>query len=64
MFLQRSLTFLQTRKDSRERLRITASFGVATLDNALSFEHTVNNADKALYAAKESGRNKVEVKRR
>ncbi|BCO18569.1 hypothetical protein KUC3_14260 [Alteromonas sp. KC3] len=46
-----------------ERLRITASFGVATLDNALSFEHIVNNADKALYAAKESGRNKVEVKR-
>jgi len=46
-----------------ERLRITASFGVATLDNAPSFEQIVNNADKALYAAKESGRNKVEVKR-
>jgi diguanylate cyclase len=38
-------------------LQITASFGVAELDANLPVEATLDRADKALYAAKEAGRN-------
>lgn len=39
-------------------LKFTASFGVSIFDN-LDIESNFKNADKALYLAKESGRNKV-----
>lgn len=39
----------------------TASFGVATLSNNESLSNLLNRADKALYLAKENGRNRVEV---
>jgi diguanylate cyclase (GGDEF)-like protein len=39
----------------------TASFGVATHSNNESLSSLLNRADKALYAAKENGRNSVEV---
>lgn len=43
-------------------LRVTASFGVASIHDELDdMEELVNKADKALYLAKESGRNKVVV---
>ncbi|MEP5763602.1 MAG: EAL domain-containing protein [Halieaceae bacterium] len=43
-------------------LHITASFGIASLaDGVKNGDELVNNADKALYLAKESGRNKVLV---
>jgi diguanylate cyclase (GGDEF)-like protein len=41
---------------------MTASFGIATLpDDAVEPEQLVRNADRALYAAKALGRNRVEV---
>jgi diguanylate cyclase (GGDEF)-like protein/PAS domain S-box-containing protein len=41
-------------------IKITASLGVASLEsNANTPEELINQADKALYAAKESGRNRV-----
>ena len=41
-------------------LRITSSFGVAVLsENTTSPKELINQADKALYAAKEGGRNRV-----
>ena len=42
--------------------RITASFGVATLpDDALDIDALLRLADRALYAAKQRGRNRVEA---
>lgn len=40
-------------------LRVTASFGVATLNANETLEQLFSNADKALYQAKHAGRNKV-----
>jgi len=38
---------------------VTASFGVAQLDPDLSVEESVENADRALLAAKATGRNRA-----
>jgi diguanylate cyclase (GGDEF)-like protein len=43
------------------RSRITASFGVATLARASEFEHALAAAETACRAAKDRGRNRVEV---
>lgn len=40
--------------------KVTCSFGVAEFANNVDFEGLVERADKALYAAKRSGRNRVE----
>lgn len=40
-------------------IKVTASFGIAQLDSGMSVEKLIENADKALYEAKETGRNKV-----
>jgi diguanylate cyclase (GGDEF)-like protein len=46
--------------DMAARERITASFGVACLrDGDLSIHNAIARADKALYAAKDAGRNRV-----
>lgn len=45
--------------------RLSASFGVATLpDDAMNGEQLLRAADRALYAAKNAGRNRVEIVRR
>jgi len=42
--------------------RITSSLGVATLaDGAASLQALIDQADQALYASKEAGRNRVTV---
>lgn len=40
-----------------QEIRITASFGLTLLDPDVSVEQTIERADRALYAAKSSGRN-------
>ena len=50
------------RTELREAGRLTASFGLATLpDDAVEPEALIRRADRALYAAKARGRNRVEV---
>jgi diguanylate cyclase (GGDEF)-like protein len=44
-----------------EPLMVTASFGVASRARMESLEHLIERADEALYRAKESGRNRVEL---
>ena len=41
------------------RLKVTMSFGVSVYDRPMSMEEVVDKADKCLYSAKESGRNRV-----
>lgn len=45
----------------KEPVHITASFGVALLDPDVPVETSIDHADKAMYAAKFSGRNCVRV---
>ncbi|XPF95357.1 diguanylate cyclase [Colwellia sp. RE-S-Sl-9] len=45
-----------------KELKVTLSIGLAMLsDKHSSFEQLINDADKAMYLAKENGRNRVEV---
>lgn len=43
--------------DGKAVLRITVSFGLASLDADVSVEQSIDRADRALYAAKAAGRN-------
>lgn len=45
----------------RDNVKVTASFGVATLNAHETLEQLFNHADKALYEAKHQGRNRVVV---
>jgi diguanylate cyclase (GGDEF)-like protein len=47
--------------DGGQRIKISASFGVAALSEGHSLEQLIKLADTALYVAKERGRNRVEV---
>ncbi|MEX1051948.1 MAG: GGDEF domain-containing protein [Patescibacteria group bacterium] len=42
-------------------ITVTASFGVAALEKNMSTSELIDVADKALYRAKEGGRNRVEI---
>lgn len=46
-------------RDGAAQICMTASFGIAQLDPCLSVEESIDNADKALLAAKAAGRNRV-----
>ncbi len=45
-----------------KKIKTTASIGVSLMsENDLSFEDVMNRADKAMYQAKDKGRNRVEL---
>jgi diguanylate cyclase (GGDEF)-like protein len=46
-------------KYQRHKIRLTSSFGIATHFGEVQIDHLIKDADKALYAAKSEGRNRV-----
>ncbi len=61
--LRKNIEMLHILTDNDETISFTISLGVATVDLKIcsDVEHVINNADKALYIAKEGGRNRVEI---
>lgn len=49
--------------DINEQTQITGSFGVSVINDEFDLDTAISNADKALYEAKYSGRNKVKDQR-
>ncbi len=52
---------MELHNEAGEAFRITCSLGVAEWDHQGSLEDLINHADKAVYAAKEGGRNQVRL---
>ncbi len=59
--LREGLADIAFETEHGDEVFITASFGVAQMRPEYASEECVENADKALYRAKESGRNRVEI---
>lgn len=47
--------------DKSKQVKVTCSFGVANMERGTSLKQSINNADEALYKAKDNGRNKTEI---
>ena len=60
-FRQRLVRSCFIANSGKIRLRITASFGLSAWKPSATVDELVNSADKALYEAKKSGRNRVVV---
>jgi diguanylate cyclase len=59
--LNEGLAALEIDIGEKEPIRIEASFGLALLDPDVPVEKSIDRADKALYAAKSAGKNRVLV---
>lgn len=59
--LRQELGLLRHEAEGKGVFHVTVSFGVTALDGNLPVEQSIDGADKALYAAKETGRNRVVV---
>lgn len=57
--LREELASLPYETNSKETLHVTVSVGLALLDPAVAVEQSIDRADRALYAAKAQGRNRV-----
>lgn len=57
--LRKELASLRFEAENKGSFHVTVSFGLALLDAELSVERSIDRADKALYVAKSSGRNRV-----
>lgn len=59
--LREDIASLEHEANGKTVFHVTASFGVAVLDSDASVEQSIERADKALYSAKMSGRNRAVV---
>ena len=64
LFLQRLNNLIREtaiKINENESIKVTASAGICSSENAGNIEELVKNADLALYKAKTNGRDRVEV---
>lgn len=59
--LRKGIAALSFDGSDRNAFRVTASFGLSMLDSDVPVEQSIDQADKALYCAKSSGRNRTAV---
>lgn len=59
--VKNGLEAMQIRLDGGAEARVTASFGISLLDDSASVEEVIARCDKALYQAKQNGRNRIVV---
>jgi PleD family two-component response regulator len=59
--LRRELGSLPQEADGKETFHVTVSFGLALLDAAVPVEESIDRADKALYVAKTTGRDRTTI---
>ncbi|MFA6040269.1 MAG: diguanylate cyclase [Methylophilus sp.] len=59
--LREGIASLPIDVEGKEPIHITASFGLVSLDPNLPVESSIDRADKAMYMAKNAGRNRVQV---
>ena len=59
--LRRDIAAMSIESDDNSHFGLTASFGLTLLDPDVSVEQSIDRADKALYAAKAAGRNRVVI---
>jgi diguanylate cyclase (GGDEF)-like protein len=59
--LRKGIQSLSIKVEGNNLIQVTASFGVVKLDPNLSVENSIELADKAMYKAKASGRNIVNI---
>lgn len=57
--LRQGITEMAIDVGSGEPVHVTASFGLTLLESNISVEQSIDRADKAMYAAKSGGRNRV-----
>lgn len=57
--LREELSSLPHEGNGKGPFHVTVSFGIAALDSDLPVERSIDRADRALYVAKETGRNRV-----
>lgn len=56
--LRSEIENLTIKLDSQD-IKVTASFGISDIENSVTIDDMIRNADKMLYSAKKSGKNRV-----
>ncbi len=59
--LRKGISELKINVNKNQVVKITASFGIASIESDISVEQSIEYADKALYKAKNEGRNNIQV---
>lgn len=59
--LRIGISEMQINVNENQFINITASFGISSIESDSSIEHSIEYADKALYKAKNAGRNNTQI---
>lgn len=59
--LRKGISEMQIHVNENQFINVTASFGISSIESERSVEQSIEYADKALYKAKEKGRNNTQI---